>query len=58
MFVGLNDSLATKTDAEWTRDKIGSAVIHFESIPGGHLSFMVGRDMTYFDTVMKLLWEY
>lgn len=59
MFVGKDDTLATPTDAEWTRDQIGDAVIHYSLIEGGHLSFMVGKDMSYFTTdVMNLLAEY
>ena len=58
MFVGSNDTLADPIDAAWTRDQIGAAVIHYEQITGGHLSFMVGKDMSYFNTVLYLLGEY
>ena len=58
MFIGTSDVLATSTDSEWTKNEIGDAVIHYEYITGGHLSYFVGKDMTYFNTVMDLLAEY
>ena len=56
IFAGIEDILADTTDAEWTRDRIGDNVVHYEEIHAGHLTFMVGKDMTYFsETVMDLL---
>merc|ERR1712216_298358 len=53
MFTGKEDILADLTDAQWTRDQIGDNIVHYEEIEAGHLTFMVGKDMTYFsDTVM------
>lgn len=59
IFAGIEDILADTTDAEWTRDRIGDSVVHYEEIHAGHLTFLVGKDMSYFtDTVMGLLQEY
>ena len=59
MFVGESDLLADPKDSSWTRDQIGDAVVYYEQMPGGHLSFLVGKDMTYFsERVMSLLSEY
>ena len=58
MFAGIEDILADTTDAEWARDQIGDNVVHYEEIHAGHLTFMVGKDMSYFDTVMGLLEQY
>ena len=56
MFTGLHDILADLTDSRWTRDQIGDNVVHYEEIEAGHLTFMVGKDMTYFsEGVMDLL---
>ena len=53
---GVEDVLADCTDAIWTANEIGSKVVHFEEVHAGHLSFLVGKDMTYWtDTVMGLL---
>jgi len=53
---GSEDKLADCTDAEWIRDEIGRNVVHYSEIEAGHLSFLVGKDMSYFtDTVMPLL---
>ena len=59
MFVGESDLLANPKDAEWTKEQIGEAVIYYQQMAGGHLSFLVGKDMTYFKTnVMNLIQEY
>lgn len=63
MFVGENDKLADPTDAEWTRDTIAQdnvgEIIHYSTIKGGHLSFMIAKDMTYWTTdVMAILAKY
>jgi hypothetical protein len=48
MFVGDVDTLADPYDAEWTRNIIGDAVKHYKTIHGGHATFLVGKDMTWF----------
>ena len=59
IFGGTDDELADWCDAEWTRDQIGDAVVHFQLIEGGHISFLVGHDMSYFTKdVMNLLAEH
>ena len=57
MFVGREDDLGDPTDAQWARDTIliNNSEVHYEEIEGGHASFMVGKDMNYFDNVMHLL---
>ena len=59
MFTGTYDTLADLTDARWTRDRIGDNIVHYEEIAAGHLTFLVGKDMTYWsDGVMTLLEQY
>jgi len=59
MFTGKEDILADLTDSRWTRDRIGDNIVHYEEIEAGHLTFMVGKDMTYFtEGVMNLLQQY
>ena len=59
IFGGMDDELADWRDAEWTRDQIVDAVVHFQLIEGGHISFLVGHDMSYFtQDVMNLLADY
>ena len=56
MFTGTDDILADLTDSRWTRDRIGDNLAYYEEVEAGHLTFMVGKDMTYFTTtVMDLL---
>jgi hypothetical protein len=42
-------------DANWAKKEIGKAVKHFEVNNQGHLTFMVGKDMSYFNRVLKLV---
>lgn len=59
MFEGKADKLADPKDAKWTADTIGKSIVHFEEIEGGHLTFMVAKDMSYWTgNVMKILGEY
>jgi pimeloyl-ACP methyl ester carboxylesterase len=59
MFVGNVDELADPTDAEWARQEIGSPVVHYQEINGGHLTFVIGKDMSWFSNdVMPILEKY
>ena len=60
IYTGTEDPLADITDARWIRDSLQSNVlVHYEEIEAGHLTFMVGKDMTYFtEGVMGLLQQY
>ena len=48
IFVGGDDIVANPTDGYWTAEQIGGAVIKYQIIDGGHLSFVVGKDMSWF----------
>jgi len=51
--------LADTRDALWTKDQMGDAVVHYQEIHAGHLTFMVGKDMSYWtQDAMKLLKKY
>jgi len=58
MFQALGDKLADQTDVDWTRNTIGDAVVHYSEINGGHLTFMIGKDMSYFNDVMNVIGTY
>ena len=59
MYTGNVDILADLTDSRWTRDRIGDNIVHYEEIDAGHLTFLIGKDMTYFtEGVMGLLQQY
>jgi hypothetical protein len=58
MFVGSEDDLGDVTDARWARDEInagGTALTYYGEVPAGHATFMIGKDMSYFDTVLSLI---
>ena len=55
MFVGDADELGDPVDAEYTKEAIGDAVVDYKLIPGGHLTFLDGKDMSYWtQDVMEL----
>ena len=59
MFVGQADKLADVTDAQWIREQLGDHVVHYQEIVGGHISFLIGKDMSYFtNDVINLLSKY
>ena len=62
MFVGKVDDLGNLTDARWARDTIKSgdhgSLVHYEEDDAGHATFIVGKDMSYFDRAMTLIEKY
>lgn len=62
MFVGSADDLGDPTDEEWAREQINaggkSQLVHYQEIEAGHASFIIGKDMSYFDKVMELVHTY
>ena len=59
MFVGDSDSLGDAVDAEYLKEALGDSVAHYQLIHGGHLTFLAGKDMSYWTTdVMGLLSQY
>lgn len=59
MFVGDGDTIGDPADAELIREALGDAAVHYQMIHGGHLTFLAGKDMSYFTKdVMDLLAKY
>jgi len=62
MFVGTVDDLGDKIDAEWARDQItaggSGALKFFKEYKAGHSTFMIGKDTSYEDDLVKLLNQY
>lgn len=51
MFVGRFDNLGDLEDARWARSTIleaGGHICHYQEFDAGHASFMVAKDMSYF----------
>ena len=55
MFVGKQDDLATPADTQWARDQIKTTIYYEELDNFDHGSFMLGKDMSFMDTVLKLV---
>ena len=61
MFVGTDDDLGDVVDSEWARDQIkngGNALVYYNEHAAGHSTFMIGKDMSYFDNVKNLMHQY
>lgn len=59
LIVAHEDTVATPVDAQWTASQIGPMVVHFQEIAGGHVTYIIGKDMSYFSNdVMDLLATY
>ena len=48
MYVAKHDRIIYPVDSRWARDVLGSSVVDYQEIDGGHVTFMVGKDQTYF----------
>ena len=53
MFVGKKDTLANAEDNRWVKDQLGT-LVYYEEIQASHASFVLGKDMSYFDRVVEL----
>jgi hypothetical protein len=55
MFVAGNDSLAPPDDTRWLKTQVPST-IYYEEIPNfDHRSFLIGKNMTFMDNVLKVV---
>ena len=58
-FHGNLDSLTYKSDVDWLLNQLGESVVYEEQLKAGHITFLIGEDMTWFseralDYVYKL----
>jgi len=60
LFFGTQDRLADPKDGEWLRKTLNPKSIVYQNttIPAGHLTFLWGKDMSYFNTVISLSRQY
>ena len=59
LFAGSFDELGDPTDVAWAKSQLNpTALVHFEEVQAGHSTFLIGKNMTYFDTVMDLVKEH
>lgn len=56
LFVGTDDLLATPPDAQrWVRDLVNAKYKQLRYYPMGHLSFMIGKELTYMEDLLAFL---
>ena len=59
LFVADSDKIGDPTDAQNIKSAISDHVVEYKEIPGGHFTFLIGKDMTWFsEDVMGLLTKY
>ena len=59
MYMAKHDKLLLPQDAKYSYESLKDAVVDYREINGGHLTFMTGKDMSYFkDNVMNLIKKY
>ena len=59
IFAGKYDLLATLKDLHWVRDHLDPSVLkHCEECEAGHLTFIIGKEVTYLDRVQQLIRDY
>ena len=47
LFVGTGDRLADVQDNKWLRSALGKNLLLYKEYNMGHLSFMIGKDLSY-----------
>ena len=58
LITGEKDKLATVDDARWLYNEIKTNVIYFDIVPNmGHLSFMCGRNFSWFKEPLEIILE-
>jgi len=58
LLIGNTDLLGDPEDNQWLRQQLGSNVVSYKTYDYGHITFFIGKDMSYLDDVRSLLREY
>lgn len=58
IFCGSKDPMSTVRDNHWLRRQLKSVLVYYKEFRAGHISFQLGRDVSYFADMDKLLLEY
>jgi len=58
LFVGRNDTLADDEDARWIQSQMGDTCKDYIYNAGGHVSFIIGKDMSYWTKVLDIFHQY
>lgn len=58
MFVGTNDTWSVPEGAQWALERLPKETDYFQLEDWDHASYGLGKDMSYFDNVMKQLQKY
>ena len=53
LYVGLDDDIATPSDAQWLKSTVPSVVSYHELEGFGHATFNFGKDMSYLDMISE-----
>jgi hypothetical protein len=66
LFPGAYDALSALEDTRWLRDELldgdkleeSKTVVHYDEYLAGHYTFIIGKNMSYFDEVLSLIDTY
>lgn len=58
LMVGTTDLLGDLKDNEWLKEQLGSNVRYFNTYEAGHITFFIGKDVSYLNDVVDVLGEY
>jgi predicted esterase len=47
MISGLHDRIVYPADSQWVRDNLGSSLVDYVEVNGGHTVFFLGKDMSF-----------
>ena len=55
LFSGKGDKLASPKDVNWLKEQLGNNVIFHDEYNLGHSSFVMAKDMSWFDNVIEIM---
>jgi pimeloyl-ACP methyl ester carboxylesterase len=58
MMVGTSDLLGDLKDNEWLKNQLGANVKYFNTYEAGHITFFIGKDVSYMNDVVDVLDQY
>lgn len=58
MFAGSEDDYMHLDDVRNLKEQLAHTLVHYHEFDATHNSFMIGKDMSYFDQVKELVNKY
>jgi lysosomal acid lipase/cholesteryl ester hydrolase len=59
LITGKEDKLATLEDVRWLKEQVKDNVVLYNEVDGmGHITFLIGKDIDWFDDVFQIILKY